>query len=109
MAGGTVPHSSARGTGRVPGACVQQLHLVGFTTDLEGLIFSARRGSRSGDYMVVLDERLLARIEEALRLREALEADTDGEDHADGEDASAGEVAAAAGEPGLRALSDASG
>src|SRR5207302_2926206 len=52
-----------------PGARVQQLHLVGFTTDIEGLIFSTRRGSRSGGYMVVLDDRLLERIEEALRLR----------------------------------------
>src|SRR4051795_7743895 len=52
-----------------PGARVQKLHLVGFTTDIEGLIFSSRRGSRSGGYMVVLDDRLLERIEEALRLR----------------------------------------
>ena len=55
---------------------MQQLHLVGFTTDIEGLIFSARKGSRSGGYVVTLDDRLLARIEEALRLR--AEDDTEG-------------------------------
>ena len=51
------------------GARVQQLHLVGFTTDLEGLIFSARKGAKSGGYLVMLDDRLLATIEDALRLR----------------------------------------
>ena len=44
--------------------------------------------------MVVLDERLVARIEEALQLREALDAEA-----GDG-------AAAAAGQPGLRALAD---
>jgi hypothetical protein len=48
---------------------VQQLHLVGFTTDLEGLIFSARKGAKSGGYLVMLDDRLQATIEDALRLR----------------------------------------
>lgn len=54
---------------------MQQLHLVGFTTDLDGLIFSARRGSKSGSFVIDLDEELLERVEEALRLR----ADSDGE------------------------------
>jgi hypothetical protein len=49
---------------------VQQLHLVGFTADLEGLIFSARKGTKSGGYFVVLDERLRATVEDALRLRD---------------------------------------
>lgn len=57
---------------------MQQLHLVGFTTDLEGLIFSARRGSKSGSFVVGLDEDLLAMVEEALRLR-GEELDEDGE------------------------------
>ncbi|HVF76346.1 MAG TPA: septation protein SepH [Acidimicrobiales bacterium] len=48
---------------------MQQLHLVGFTTDLEGLIFSARKGAKSGGYLVMLDDRLQATIEDALRLR----------------------------------------
>ena len=44
---------------------MQQLHLVGFTTDQDGLIFSARKGSKSGSYVVRLDKRLLSRIQEA--------------------------------------------
>jgi len=48
---------------------VQQLHLVGFTTDLEGLIFSIRKGSKSGGYVIVLDEDLMTKIDEAQRLR----------------------------------------
>lgn len=48
---------------------MQQLHLVGFTTDLEGLIFSARKGAKSGGYLVLLDEKLRATVEDALRLR----------------------------------------
>ena len=54
---------------------MQQLHLVGFTTDLEGLIFSVRKGSKSGSFMVPLDERLLATIAETLRRREGATAD----------------------------------
>lgn len=60
-----------------PGARVQQLHLVGFTTDLEGLIFSARKGAKSGGYFVTLDDRLRATIEDALRLRNGEGADDD--------------------------------
>ena len=48
---------------------MQKLHLVGFTTDLDGLIFSARKGSKAGGYMVPLDKALLATIAEAERLR----------------------------------------
>ena len=48
---------------------MQQLHLVGFTTDLEGLIFSIRKGSKSGGYVIVLDEDLMTKIDEAQRLR----------------------------------------
>ena len=55
-----------------PRVRVQQLHLVGFTTDLDGLIFSARRGSKSGGYLVVLDDQLQRSIEEALRMRASL-------------------------------------
>jgi hypothetical protein len=43
---------------------VQRLHLVGFTTDHQGLIFSVRRGAKSGTYVVPLDERLLEVIED---------------------------------------------
>lgn len=57
---------------------MQQLHLVGFTTDLEGLIFSARRGAKSGGFVLALDDQLLELLEEALRLRG--ERDGEGED-----------------------------
>jgi hypothetical protein len=60
---------------------VQQLHLVGFTTDLDGLIFSARRGSKSGSFVVSINDGLLATIEDARRLREGEpESTVDGED-----------------------------
>jgi Protein of unknown function (DUF3071) len=49
---------------------VQQLHLVGFTTDLEGLIFSVRKGSKSGGFVVPIDAALLATIEDARRMRD---------------------------------------
>ena len=49
---------------------MQQLHLVGFTTDLEGLILSPRRGAKSGGYFVRLDDSLRASIEDAQRLRD---------------------------------------
>jgi len=48
---------------------VQQLHLVGFTTDLQGLIFSARRGAKSGSFVVQLDQKLVETIAEAHRRR----------------------------------------
>jgi hypothetical protein len=43
---------------------VQQLHLVGFTTDQRGLIFSARRGAKSGSYTVSIDAALCDAIDE---------------------------------------------
>jgi hypothetical protein len=55
---------------------VQQLHLVGFTTDQEGLIFSARKGSKSGGYVVVLDKKLLNKIDDAKRRRQADDEET---------------------------------
>src|SRR3954470_23059501 len=53
----------ARSSGRwPPGACLRKLHLVGLTTDRDGLIFTARKGSKSGGFIVPLDEKLLAAI-----------------------------------------------
>jgi hypothetical protein len=43
---------------------VQQLHLVGFTTDHRGLIFSVRRGAKSGGFVVQLDESVIGAVEE---------------------------------------------
>lgn len=51
------------------GGAVQQLHLVGFTTDHKGLILSARRGAQEGGYVVTLDRQLVDQIEELLRLQ----------------------------------------
>ncbi|MBV8690513.1 MAG: DUF3071 domain-containing protein [Actinobacteria bacterium] len=48
---------------------LQELHLVGFTTDLEALIFSTRKGAKSGSYVVSLDSEVIGKIEEALRMR----------------------------------------
>jgi hypothetical protein len=45
---------------------VQKLHLVGFTTDRRGLIFSARRGAKSGGFVVLVDDDVRAAVEEAL-------------------------------------------
>ena len=43
---------------------MQQLHLVGFTTDHRGLVFSVRRGAKSGSYVVPLDGELCAIVDE---------------------------------------------
>ena len=56
---------------------MQKLHLVGSTTDQEGLILSARRGARSGGYTLVLDDALAQAVEE-LRARQDEEAEADG-------------------------------
>jgi hypothetical protein len=48
---------------------LQQLHLVGFTTDLEGLIFAARRGAKSGGFVVAIDDELLEAIDDAFERR----------------------------------------
>ena len=50
---------------------MQQLHLVGFTADNRGLIFSARKGAKSGGFVVNLDDKLLARVDEMVARREA--------------------------------------
>jgi hypothetical protein len=41
---------------------LRKLHLVGLTTDRDGLIFTARKGSKSGGYIVPLDKKVLAAI-----------------------------------------------
>jgi hypothetical protein len=48
---------------------VQQLHLVGFTTDHKGLILGTRRGTQEGSFVVNLDRALVEQIEELLRLQ----------------------------------------
>ena len=39
---------------------MQKLHLVGFTTEHDGLVFSARKGSKAGGYIITLDKELLS-------------------------------------------------
>ncbi|HEV2369031.1 MAG TPA: septation protein SepH [Acidimicrobiales bacterium] len=56
---------------------MQQLHLVGITTELDGLIFSTRRGARSGSFVVPIDAELLETLSQAdRRRREAAPADS---------------------------------
>ncbi|MDZ7673701.1 MAG: septation protein SepH [Acidimicrobiales bacterium] len=43
---------------------MQNLHLVGFTTDRRHLIFSARQGAKSGGYLVPVDDELLAAVDD---------------------------------------------
>ena len=59
---------------------MQQLHLVGFTTDLDGLIFSARKDAKSGGFLVALDDRFLSQIKEAIRLQSGVDLDEEIED-----------------------------
>src|SRR4051812_19931336 len=66
------PAMSARPVGRLgPGAPVQQLHLVGLTTENDSLICSARKGAKSGSFVLPVDERLLQVIAEAVQKRNA--------------------------------------
>lgn len=50
-----------------PGEHVQKLHLVGFTTDRDGLILATRKGAKSGGYVISLDDKLKASIDDARR------------------------------------------
>jgi hypothetical protein len=43
---------------------VQQLHLIGYTQDLSGLIFSTGNGSESDGFILTVDEALLRSIDE---------------------------------------------
>ncbi|MGI8426236.1 MAG: septation protein SepH [Actinomycetota bacterium] len=45
-----------------------RLHLVGFTTDLQNLIFATRRGAKRGGYILTIDNRLLGTLEEVSRM-----------------------------------------
>ena len=58
---------------------MQKLHLVGLTTDLSGLIFSARKGAKSGSYVIPLDAQLVAVIADTVQRRNGT-ADDEGVD-----------------------------
>ncbi|MBW3558129.1 MAG: DUF3071 domain-containing protein, partial [Actinobacteria bacterium] len=49
---------------------MQQLHLVGFTSDFQSLIFSTRKGAKSGGFTLPLNDELVTLVAEALRRRE---------------------------------------
>jgi hypothetical protein len=49
---------------------MQKLHPVGFTADLDGLVLSARKGSKTGGFVVPLDGKLLRMLAEADRGRD---------------------------------------
>jgi hypothetical protein len=58
-------------------ATMQKLHLVGFTADFEGLIFSTRKGAKSGSFVVPVDARLLKQIAELDKQRNGPQAHPD--------------------------------
>lgn len=45
-----------------------KLHLIGFSTDLRNLVFSNRRGAKSGNYLVEVNPRLLRTLTEMDKL-----------------------------------------
>lgn len=53
-----------------------RLHLLGFTPDLKGLVFSGKRGGRAGSYWVAVDDALARALTQLERARE--EAKTSG-------------------------------
>lgn len=57
---------------------MQQLHLVGFTTDHDALIFSARKNAKSGGFLVALDDELYDTIDEVARMRDGGDAEENG-------------------------------
>lgn len=48
---------------------MRKLHVVGFTSDLDGLIFSTRKGSASGGFVVPIGDELYEKLAEVERLR----------------------------------------
>lgn len=48
---------------------MQPLYLVGFTSDLSGLIFRTRNSDRADGFVIDVDDRLIGQIEELLKLR----------------------------------------
>jgi len=58
---------------------VIRLHLVGATDDLENLVFSRRRGAKTGTFMVQIEDQLQQTLDEVARLRrEAAAPENDG-------------------------------
>jgi len=57
---------------------LRRLHLVGFTSELDGLIFGASDSDRSGSYIVELDDEVLAAVREVLARRDVRRSGTVG-------------------------------
>ncbi len=55
-----------------------KLHLVGATDDLKNLVFSRRRGAKSGTFMVPIEDQLQQTLDEVARLRQEAALETDG-------------------------------
>ena len=51
---------------------MQKLHMVGFTTDHRGLIFSVRRGAKSGGYVINVDASIIDRVLKLLQRQKVL-------------------------------------
>jgi hypothetical protein len=54
---------------------MEKLHPVGFTAELDGLLLSARKGAKTGRFVVPLDGRLLKMLADADRERERVAKD----------------------------------
>lgn len=52
---------------------MNKLHLVGFTTDLKSLVFARRKGSKTGSFLVPIDDRLRRTLGEVEKLEEVEE------------------------------------
>ncbi len=65
---------------------MRKLHLVGFTSDRKGLIFSARRGSKSGGFVVALEDGLIETVTAEQRRAEGGDAEAHIDDLASGAD-----------------------
>lgn len=56
---------------------MERLHLLGFTTDLEGVVFARRKGAKTASFWVPVDDSLKDAIEKLERARQEADADDD--------------------------------
>lgn len=63
---------------------MKKLHLIGFTPGDDGLILTARKGSKTGGFVVPLDDSLLASIDQVRRRRAGEEPDDSAGEPRDG-------------------------
>ena len=53
---------------------MRKLHVVGYAADLGGFILAARRGAKTGTFVLALDDELVAQVERARRGNDQIEA-----------------------------------